>query len=259
MEMPEVRTTFRGKRLGERTVAMVKAAEALSGFEFILTQGSYNTDVPASKGTHDGGGALDIRARDLSDQRRQKAVLSLRQVGFAAWLRTPSQADWPFHIHAIAAGDQDLSPGAANQIRQYQAGRNGLAARGADNGPDGYRLMTWELFQRLRQAKLSPQVVPGTPPPNTTISLGAMQFARLHDGMNGVWGADRAQVLAWAAHPKVAAIQPAEIRPPAGRSWHEHFIAMTKKIQRRFNLPEDGVFGPVTAAVMKRFGYTITN
>lgn len=257
--MAEVRITWRGKRLNKRTVAMVQAAEKIAGMTFVITQGSYNAGgVSASAGTHDGGGALDVRARDLSGSERARAVLAMRKVGFAAWLRTPSQGNWPFHIHAIAAGDDDLSRRAAVQVTEYRRGRNGLANRGPDDGPDGYRLMTWELYQKLVRDSLGPKPAPG-PRPNTTISLGAMEFARRNDAMNGNWGADRAQVLAWAAHPRIGAILRSEVIPPRGTPWHLHFIAMTKKIQRKFGLPQDGVFGPRTASLMTRFGYTITN
>jgi len=51
---------------------------------------------------------------------------------------------------------------------------------------------------------------------NSTISLGAVRFADRHDAMSGTWAADRAQVLAWAAHPKVDAIDRSEILPPKG-------------------------------------------
>ncbi|MDX6253392.1 MAG: hypothetical protein QOF10_6752 [Kribbellaceae bacterium] len=254
--MPEARITWRGFQLNKRTVAMVQVAEKLAKFQFTIMQGSYNKGgVSASAGTHDGGGAIDVAVADLSPAQRKAVVLALRQVGFAAWQRTPSQGRWPFHIHAIAVGDKDLSRGAAHQALEYRRCKNGLANRGTDDGPPGYYGMTWELCQ-----KFHPNLTAGPqppPPPNATISLGAMEYARIHDSMSGVWGADRAQVLAWAAHPKIAAISKAETRPPAGVAWHVHFQQMTKKIQLKFKLPATGVFNASTAAVMKRYGYTI--
>ena len=254
--MPEARVVWRGKQLNQRTVAMVQAAERLAKLQFTIIQGSYNKGgVAASAGTHDGGGAVDVACDELNAAQRKAVVLALRQVGFAAWLRTPGQSNWPYHVHAIAQGDKDLSRGAANQVAEYRRCRNGLASRGKDDGPPGYYGMTWELYLHYH-----PNPVPGVqppPPPNTTISLGAMEYARTHDSMNGVWGADRAQVLAWAAHPKIAAINQAETRPPAGVPWHLHFQQMTKKIQLKFKLPATGVFNAATAAIMKRYGYTI--
>lgn len=252
--MPEARVVWRGKQLNQRTVAMVQAAEKLAKQQFTIMQGSYNSGgVTASAGTHDGGGAIDVAAAQLTAAHRKAVVLALRQVGFAAWLRTPSQGRWPYHVHAIAVGDKDLSRGAANQVAEYRRCRNGLANRGKDDGPPGYYGMSWELYLHYH-----PNPGPGAkPPPNITISLGAMKYACTHDSMSGVWGADRAQVLAWAAHPKIAAISRAETRPPAGVPWHLHFQQMTKKIQARFKLPVTGVFNATTAAIMKRYGYTI--
>lgn len=254
--MAEVRTIWRGKRLDKRTVAMLIEAEKLAKLTFVLSQGSYNTGVVASAGTHDGGGAVDINIQSMTSAERRTVVLSLRRVGFAAWLRNPNQGNWPYHVHGIAIGDQDLSRGAAFQVAEYRRKRNGLANRGADDGPPGYYGMTWELYQK-NKAAVSGQQPMGSTKPDITISLGALDYARKHDGMSGVWGNDRAQVLAWAAHPKVAAITRAETVPPAGRPWHLHFQDMTKKIQRKFGLSVDGWFGPKTAAVMKRYGYII--
>jgi hypothetical protein len=254
--MAEIRTVWRGKRLDQRTVAMLIEAEKLAKVPFVLSQGSYNTGVAASAGTHDGGGAVDISVHALNSTQRAAVVLALRQVGFAAWLRTPEQGNWPYHIHGIAAGDQDLSRGAAFQVAEYARKRNGLANRGADTGPAGYYGMTWDLYLKNKAAKSGQQPM-GSTKPDITISLGALDYARRNDGMSGVWGNDRAQVLAWAAHPKVAAITLAERLPPAGRAWHLHFQEMTKKIQRKFGLVVDGRFGPKTAEVMKRYGYRI--
>lgn len=139
------RVTYQGRTLNTRTRDMFEAVEYLTGLQLTITQGSYNAGgVAASAGTHDGGGAIDIRAVNLTTAQRKAVVLAARQVGFAGWLRTPSQGNWPYHIHCIAIGDGDLSRGAANQVDQYKRGRNGLASAGPDDGPDGYRNVKWE-------------------------------------------------------------------------------------------------------------------
>ena len=139
--------TYRGRRLNQRTIDMFEAAEKLTGLTLVITQGSYNAGgVAKSAGTHDGGGALDIRAVDLSPGNRKRVVAAFREVGFFASLRTPAQADWPYHIHCIAVGDPDLSRDAAEQVRDYTAGRNGLANEGPDDGPRQYVGMTWEKY-----------------------------------------------------------------------------------------------------------------
>ena len=248
--MPEARISWRGKTFNRRTVAMVEAAENRCKSTFGILQGSYNKGgVTESAGTHDGGGAVDIDVATQSPAQRRAVVTAMRQVGFAAWLRTPAQGNWPVHVHAIAVGDKELSRGAAHQVAEYRRGRNGLANRGKDDGPAGYYGMTWERYLKAHP--------PGQPVPDSTISLGAMEYARIHDAMNGTWGADRARVLAWAAHPKVAAITRAETVPPPGVPWHVHFQRMIRKVQQHFKLEATGSFDNAVAAVMKRYGYTI--
>ncbi|HZX07163.1 hypothetical protein [Kribbella sp.] len=91
--------------MNRRTVAMVKAAEGLYHSKFAILQGSYNKGgVEASAGTHDGGGAVDVDVRTKSAAQRVAVVKALREVGFAAWLRTPAQVNWPHHVHGILAG-----------------------------------------------------------------------------------------------------------------------------------------------------------
>ncbi|WP_433013779.1 hypothetical protein [Kribbella sp. CA-294648] len=249
--MPEARIVWRGTQLNRRTVAMLMAAEKIYRSQFKLLQGSYNKGgVAASAGTHDGGGAVDIGVAKQSPAQRRAIVLALRQVGFAAWLRTPAQGRWPYHVHAIAIGDKDLSRGAAIQVLEYKRKRNGLANRGKDDGPPGYYGMTWELY--LKAHPVPPAV------PDHSISLAAMAYARTHDVMTGEWGADRARVVAWAAHPKVGAITKAETLPRAGVSWHLHFQRVLRKVQLKFGLPVTGIFNEGIATVMKRYGYTIT-
>ena len=146
--MSETRITFRGRRFNVRTRDMLLEAERRAGRTWVITQGSYNPGgTAASGGTHDGGGVFDLRMEPLTSHQRAQAVLALRMVGFAAWLRTPAQSDWPYHIHAVAIGDDDLSDAARNQVAQYKAGRNGLANGGPDDGPGSYRKVTWESYQ----------------------------------------------------------------------------------------------------------------
>lgn len=139
--------TFEGRRTTERTRDMLIEARRLSGLPLEITQGGYNPGgVGASGGTHDKD-ALDIRATTLTPAQRQRAVAVLRLVGFAAWLRTPAQANWPYHIHVVPVGG-DLSPEARAQVTQYFANQNGLANKGKDDGPRLWVGMTWERYER---------------------------------------------------------------------------------------------------------------
>lgn len=131
-----------------RTQAMLTAAEHLLGYTLTLQQGSYNPGGdPTSAGTHDGGGVVDIAVTGMTAAKRTAVARALRQVGFAAWVRDPSQGDWPWHIHAAAINDTDLSSPAQHQIGDYYLGMNGLANRGPDDGPQ-VPIHTWEQYQR---------------------------------------------------------------------------------------------------------------
>lgn len=144
-------TTYSGKTVNQRTRSMLAAADAKVAFTIVVSQGSYNPGgVAASAGTHDGGGAVDISVSALTSTQRWQAVAALRSVGFAAWLRTPDQGSWPYHIHAIAIGDTDLSTGARSQVKDYYSGLNGLANHAADNTPSAYRraFTWWEQYLR---------------------------------------------------------------------------------------------------------------
>ncbi|MGK5671677.1 peptidoglycan-binding domain-containing protein [Micromonospora sp. URMC 106] len=139
---------FRGVQVNTRTRAMLLEAERLLGAQLTITQGSYNVSNPASAGTHDGGGALDLSVSGMSTTYRTNVVRQLRRVGFAAWLRTPEQGNWPYHIHAIALADTDQAVNAQHQAGDYYLGLNGLANRGADDGPAVTPKVSWEEYLR---------------------------------------------------------------------------------------------------------------
>ncbi|NUT45875.1 MAG: peptidoglycan-binding protein [Saccharothrix sp.] len=142
------RVTYHSALMNTRTKAMLVEAERLLGRSLGITQGSYNPGgVPGSAGTHDGGGALDISVSGMTATTRTTVARVLRQVGFAAWVRTPAQG-FDYHIHAIALSDPDQSPGAQHQAGDYYLGFNGLADRGADDGPVVTPKRTWEEYQR---------------------------------------------------------------------------------------------------------------
>lgn len=142
--------SYSGKRVNTRTRNMLSRADGMLSWSIVLSQGSYNSSNPASAGTHDGGGVVDISVSSLTTTQRWQTVKALRTVGFAAWLRNPSQGDWPYHIHANAILDPDMSQTARNQVHDYYFGRNGLANHAADDTPSAYRMpfTWWEKFLR---------------------------------------------------------------------------------------------------------------
>jgi peptidoglycan hydrolase-like protein with peptidoglycan-binding domain len=142
--------SYGGARVNTRTRAMLAAADAMLTWSLPLSQGSYTSTNPSSAGTHDGGGVVDISVTSMTTTQRWETVRALRTVGFAAWLRNPSQGSWPYHIHAAAVSDPDLASVAANQIHDYYFGKNGLANHAADDTPTAYRtaFTWWEKYGR---------------------------------------------------------------------------------------------------------------
>ena len=137
-----------GILINTRTKHMLAEAGRLLGRTLALSQGSYNPGGdPTSAGTHDGGGVVDVSVSGMTSAYRVTVVKALRTVGFAAWVRNPTQGDWPYHIHAVAINDTDLSGPAQHQIGDYNLGMNGLANRGPDDGPK-VTIRTWEEYQR---------------------------------------------------------------------------------------------------------------
>jgi hypothetical protein len=131
---------YGGQTVNVRTRVMLERARVLlTEYTWVprLSQGSYNPGgVAASGGTHDGGGVVDIIVNTMTATGRDDCLRALRRAGFAAWLRTPAEG-FPYHIHAVAIGDREMSKAAAAQVRDYFAGRNGLANHGPDTAPAG--------------------------------------------------------------------------------------------------------------------------
>ncbi len=141
------KTTVSGKTVNTRTKSMLSEAGKRAGITMSLTQGSYNPGgVDASAGTHDGGGVVDVSVSGKSDAQMTAMVKALREVGFAAWHRTPAQG-FAHHIHAVAICDTDMSPSAQAQVGDYYRGRNGLASHAADDGPKVTKTY-WEEYLR---------------------------------------------------------------------------------------------------------------
>lgn len=125
------RPAWRGRtNVDALTAACIEHAETIGGHEFVVTQGSYQSGVAASAGTHDQGGVVDLRWCGHA-----RCVKALRQAGMAAWHRSPAQGPWVDHVHAVVIDHPLLAPAAMRQVLRYLAGRNGLANDADDDGP----------------------------------------------------------------------------------------------------------------------------
>lgn len=128
--------SYRGVKVDVRTKVMVERAESYMkkmgiSSKLSFSQGSFNHSVSASAGTHDGGGALDIRIGNYSSATADKVVKALRMAGFAAWRRGVGDSFSP-HIHAIAIGDKKASAVAKAQVAEYFRGGDGLVGSKRD-------------------------------------------------------------------------------------------------------------------------------
>lgn len=127
------RPSWRGRtNVDALTIHVIETAERAAGHQFVVTQGSYQSGRGDSNsaGTHDLGGVVDLRWCGHS-----ACIGHLRRAGLVAWHRTPLQGPWPHHVHGIVRGHPLLTRGAAQQVREWEVGRNGLASGGRDDGP----------------------------------------------------------------------------------------------------------------------------
>ena len=251
--------TFEGFRMDARTRDMLVELRRICVAPVVITQGGFNAGgVAASAGTHDGGGALDIRAHNRTDTERREIVLRARQVGFAAWLRTPAQSNWPFHVHCIAVGCKSLSSGAARQVTDYRNGKNGLASHGTDDGPRMYAGNTWESYLATKAGDVSR-------PKGATIHRSYVQYGanggNFHSGQTAALA--EARVFArWCNRLGVASDRDLRVWETFIREarWSDagaQLTGLVRALQRRYGLHVDGVFGPQTASIMAHDGYRV--
>lgn len=128
--------SFRGVKVDVRTRVMIERAESFMrkmgiSSKLSFSQGSFNSGVSASAGTHDGGGALDIRIGGFSSATADNVVKALRMAGFAAWRRGVNDSFSP-HIHAIGIGNRKATQVAKNQVVEYFRGGDGLVGSRGD-------------------------------------------------------------------------------------------------------------------------------
>lgn len=206
MSTPTTRSTWRGVTLNARTIAMLEWAEARIGIVLVPSQGSYNAGgVGASAGTHDGGGAVDLKIGKYSADQIDKVVAALRQAGFAAWHRENLPGVWGPHIHAVALGDAQLSPAAKQQVVAYKAGRDGLAGNAVDNTWRPSPLVTWDWkagapkpIAGSKPAKPAPaKPAPAKPAPakpvKPVVQVGAVQPGKSNDQVKVLQAALKAE------------------------------------------------------------------
>jgi hypothetical protein len=170
------------KYITRRHYAKVKLAEKKLGYPLTIVQGSYNTTVEASKGTHDGGGCMDLAPFDW-----ERKCRVLRQLGDTAWHRPAIPGVYGEHIHTVDAGCGNLASIAAAQVQDYRNKRNGLKGHAKDTQwrPDpipAFKLtkqliaMFWpqaktRRVRRVDLSKVREQALAGGTKPNPGVKL----------------------------------------------------------------------------------------
>jgi len=257
---------FRGHTLNQRTIDMLLEAERNvrvsrgmpKDYRFEITQGSYNTSVPASAMTHAGGGAVDIRAKTLTAAQRVTVLRELRPVGFAAWLRHAGGSFPVDHFHAIAIGDPDLHPQAQDQVVDYRHGRNGLANNGPDDGPADFRHRTWDEYRGKRKL---PDAIPSSTPVakkrDIHLTVRALRMAAAGEPIDHTFGFDAEQFMA-VAFTGLRVISDTTFTQWRTTREKHHFVAAVKAVQRHLELTDDGDPGPVTVGNLEAHGYFVT-
>lgn len=183
------KVTFRGHTVDKWTMQALQACEKVLGYELTILQGSYHVGVGASAGTHDGGGAVDLAPADW-----QHKVKVLREHGFAAWHRLPSQGPWPEHIHCILIGDLRAAPLAQEQVAAYREGFNGLGHLGKGGRDDGPRVPIHEFTYRA---------IPGRKPGMNNVEYG---ISLIRAGLAELAKVPKSRTAVLAARKSIAAI-----------------------------------------------------
>lgn len=205
---------------------------------FDVYQGSYNTRVKASAKTHFGGGVLDIAWVSQSDTAKIKAQYQLLdEFGFCPFRRGPKSYDgFGTHFHLCLRGCPHMHWQAANQVASWLAGRDGLVRNWKDRDC-GWRVTTRDWKQALAwyTARMSQRVQAAQTAKWPPFSYKAL--------MLGITGAQKGKPTG-----NVRLLQ------------HQLNRSNNSKAAIGKNIPEDGIWGPLTqkvfASYQRRIGFT---
>lgn len=147
------RPLWRGRtNVDAYTIAWIEHAEEIVRINwpeishpFSVTQGSYQGTGgdPDSGSTHGLGGAVDLRWCG-----HWQCLWALRMAGGFAWLRNPSQGDWPHHIHGGPRKHPFQDAALHRQELAYDAGGNGLGGADDFKRPQPIPDPTWPWIRK---------------------------------------------------------------------------------------------------------------
>lgn len=125
-------------------------------FRLRILQGSWNPGgVKQSAGTHDGGGVVDVPGS--ADDTVNAMVRDAGRATILVVMHRDDDEGWdPDHHHAIDPACPGLSTAAADQVREWLAGGDGLIGDKADRGSRKYEDQVRAQFA----ARLTPKPAP---------------------------------------------------------------------------------------------------
>lgn len=113
-----------GKYTNPGAESLLKTYCAIMGHslkDLTVYQGSFNTGVAASAGTHDKADCIDLSASNAAEKTK-----TLKLIGFAAWHRTPAQG-FSDHVHGVRMFSSAMAWLATAQDKAYRDHKsNGL-------------------------------------------------------------------------------------------------------------------------------------
>lgn len=124
------RTVFHGKSVDKLTKAGLEEMERRLGYELTITQGSFNSSVGASAGTHNKGGPVDLAPWDWRNKLR-----AAKNSGFAGWHRPAIPGLWGEHLHLFPLDHERMADVAMRQNTAYRNKRDGMKGDGPDPTP----------------------------------------------------------------------------------------------------------------------------
>lgn len=140
-----VRVVRSGQMLTARVWDLIDFISETIGKPLQVVQGGFKDSdgqpgdgANASSGTHSVGDVFDVDDSNLTEAEVELVIWLLRYWNGCAWYRSPEHG-WTLtgsHAHCVMRDSfYGLSPGAQQQVRSYDAGRDGLGLNNEDYHP----------------------------------------------------------------------------------------------------------------------------
>lgn len=238
------KTYWHGALVCAHMVPKLNHLQTLCGSVYLRPiQGSYNTSVGASAGTHAGGGAMDISTGNMTTTRRTWIMNNTRYSFLIGWQRNAISGLWSNHCHLIDPSCPSLSSAARNQVSLYRQGYNGLVGNARDPGYRG-NLATMVNLYLNRFA-------------TTAIKIAALFISSITPSPSP-------RLYPYGPFPTPYRTGSMYGPTTAGKPWYSgRWSSPTKSvstirwiitlIQRRVGVTRDGFYGPVTFNAVKKW------